>query len=49
MHNEIVRIRGLTCILRCNIDCFLLNQKDLESMSILPKKICNMHIAHILQ
>jgi hypothetical protein len=33
------------CILRCNIDCFLLNQKDLESMSILPKKICNMHIA----
>ena len=33
------------CILRCNIDCFLLKQKDLESMSILPKKFCNMHIA----
>ena len=36
-------------ILRCNIDCFLLNQKDfqkdLESMSILHKKFCNMHIA----
>ena len=27
------------------IDCFLLNQKDLESMSILPKNFCNMHIA----
>jgi len=33
------------CILRCNRDSFLLKQKGLESMSILPKKICNMHIA----
>jgi len=35
------------CILRCNIDIdsFLLNQKGLESMSILPKNFCNMHIA----
>jgi len=29
-----------------NIDSFLLNQKGLDSMSILPKKFCNMHIAH---
>ena len=34
------------CILRCNIDSFLLNQKGLDSMSILPKKFCNMHIVH---
>ncbi len=27
------------------IDSFLLNQKGLESMSILPKNFCNMHIA----
>jgi len=27
------------------IDSFLLNQKGLESMSILHKKFCNMHIA----
>ena len=27
------------------IDSFLLNKKGLESMSILPKKFCNMHIA----
>ncbi len=25
---------------------FLLNQKDLESKTILPKIFCNMHIAH---
>ena len=33
------------CILQCNIDSFLLNQKGLKSMSILHKKFCNMHIA----
>jgi len=33
------------CILRCNIDPFLLNQKGLEEMSMLPKNFCNMHIA----
>jgi len=33
------------CILQCNIDFFLLNQKGLESMSILPTNFCNMHIA----
>jgi len=27
------------------IDSFLLNQKGLESMSILPKNFCNVHIA----
>ena len=37
-------LRRAICV-RCNIDCFLLNQKDLESMSILPKNFCNMHIA----
>ena len=26
------------CILQCNMDSFLLKQKGLESMSILPKK-----------
>ena len=35
----------------CSIYCdaivsFLLNKKGLESMSILHKKLCNMHIAH---
>ena len=32
-------------ILQCNIDSFLLNKKGLESMSILHKNFCNMHIA----
>jgi len=32
------------CILRCNKDSFLPNQKGLESMSILPKNFCKMHI-----
>jgi hypothetical protein len=27
------------------MDSFLLNKKGLEEMSILPKKVCNMHIA----
>jgi hypothetical protein len=35
------------CILRCNIDSFLLNKKGLESMSILHKNFCNMHIARL--
>ncbi len=35
-------------MLRCNIDSFLLNQKGLDSMSILPKNFCNMHIALLL-
>ena len=30
---------------RCNIDSFLLNKKGLEEVSILPKNLCNMHIA----
>ncbi len=30
---------------RCNIDYFLLNQKDLEQISILPEIFCDMHIA----
>ena len=25
---------------------FVLNQKDLESKTILPRNFCNMHIAH---
>jgi hypothetical protein len=36
---------GAICILRCNMDSFLLNQKGLEEVSILPKIFCNMHIA----
>ena len=36
---------GAICILQRNMDSFLLNQKGLESMSILHKKLCNMHIA----
>ena len=31
----------------CNMDNFLLNQKGLVLMSILPKKSCNIHCAHI--
>jgi hypothetical protein len=38
-------LRCAICILRCNMDNFLLNQKGLVLMSILPKKLCNMHIA----
>ena len=44
MHIATCNMRAV-CILRCNIDSFLLNQKGLESMSILHKKLCNMHIA----
>ena len=44
MHIVTCNMRAI-CILRCNIDSFFLNQKGLESMSILPKKFCNMHIA----
>jgi hypothetical protein len=29
-----------------HLNPFLLKQKDLESKTILPKKFCNMHIAH---
>ncbi len=29
-----------------HLNLFLLNQKDLESKTILPKIFCNMHIAH---
>jgi hypothetical protein len=43
MHIATCNMRAI-CILRCNIDPFLLNQKGLESMSILPKNFCNMHI-----
>ena len=44
MHIATCNMRAV-CILRCNIDSFLLNKKGLESMSILPKNFCNMHIA----
>jgi hypothetical protein len=37
---------GAICILQCNMDSFLLNQKGLVDKSILPKIFCNMHIAH---
>ncbi len=36
------------CILRCNIDPFLLNQKGLEEMSMLPKKFLHIAIESIL-
>ncbi len=29
-----------------HLNLFLLNQKDLDSKTILPKNLCNMHIAH---
>jgi len=38
MHIATCNMRAIG-IFRCNIDSFLLNQKGLESMSILPKKI----------
>ena len=44
MHIATCNMRAV-CILRCNIDSFLLNKKGLESMSILHKNFCNMHIA----
>jgi hypothetical protein len=44
MHIATCNMRAI-CILRCNIDSFLLNQKGLESMSILPKNFCNMHMS----
>jgi hypothetical protein len=31
----------------CNMDIFLLNQKDLDTETILHRKICNMHIAPV--
>ena len=45
MHIATCNMRVL-CILRCNIDSFFLNKKGLESMSILHKNFCKMHIAH---
>jgi hypothetical protein len=44
MHIATFNMRAVS-ILRCNIDSFLLKKKGLESMSILHKKFCNMHIA----
>jgi len=32
-------------ILQSNIDSFLINQKGLGDISILPKNFCNMYIA----
>ncbi len=44
MHNARCNMHAVS-ILRCKIDSFLLNKKGLESMSILHKNFCNMHIA----
>jgi hypothetical protein len=44
MHIAKCNIGAICCILRCNRDSFLLNQKGLEEVSILPKIFYNMHI-----
>ena len=44
MHIVKCNIGAICCILQCNMDSFLLNQKGLEEVSILPKIFYNMHI-----
>ncbi len=44
--NAIPILRHAICILRCNIDSFLLNEVVLGTKCILPKILCNIHIAH---
>ncbi len=43
----------LTKLVLCKMDIILLNKKDIDSKTILHKKLCNMHIAlcnmHIVQ